>query len=622
MPNKVNTILREKQANTYLIVISFLGTIIYLSSIFNMDVETSLNGIAVFLILIAFLWVTENYPMPVWRGFTSISFPIIYTIFITSGLEAAIVAYSTVILLNNLVKRRPVRIIFFNLSQLALSLLLTNILTTVIMEALPSFQGDFSRIMVHMILFTSSFYVINNSLVDLLLKLRPQRYTFEAWISKTISEFRSFLISAAYLSLVLLLGNQNRGSLDILSVFFVFSPLIAAALLMSVIVKIQTEKNRLKSLFSTTTELNRSMLSGDGYDEFHRQISSFVDFESLILWTNEEGEWEKVFTAGEHTVGARLSGDQLNRFSELNGPLMIADRKYIQGPADDCFQEYIRSLIYAPLIVENKTVGMMALGRSRSNSFTEEDLSMVATLANQLAIILTTRSLLAEQERSVILEERNRIAREIHDGIAQSIAGAVMKLETATKIRSDQPEYSIELVEDSLAKLRFSLKEIRESIYALRPLATVKNGLKKAIKETCHKIQEEFPITIVFEERGESYPLGTEIEKVIFDIFKESIHNITKHANAKNVQVLLSFQQEHVLLKIKDDGIGFSLVDALLLARREPHFGILNMNDSADKIDASLQIDSKKGMGTEVSLSIPKQLLKGGIINDQRVVGR
>ncbi|MFC4410893.1 GAF domain-containing sensor histidine kinase [Chungangia koreensis] len=622
MSNKVNTILREKQANTYLIVISFLGTVIYLWSIFNMDVEPSLNGIVVFLILIAFLWVTENYPMPVWRGFTSISFPIIYTIFITSGLEAAIVAYSTVILLNNLVKRRPVRIIFFNLSQLALSLLMTNFLTAAIIDALLSFSGSFSRIMIHMVLFTSCFYVINNALVDLLLKLRPQRYTLEAWFNKTISEFRSFLISAAYLSLVLLLGSQNRGSLDILSVFFVFSPLIAAALLMSVIVKIQTEKNRLKSLFSTTTELNRSMLSGDGYDEFHRQISSFVDFESLILWTNEEGEWEKVFTAGEHTVGARLSSDQFNHFTELNGPLMIADRRFTKGPADDCFREYIRSLIYAPLIVENKTVGMMALGRSRSNSFTEEDLSMVATLANQLAIILTTRSLLAEQERSLILEERNRIAREIHDGIAQSLAGAVMKLETATRIRSDQPEYSMELVQDSLTKLRLSLKEIRESIYALRPLATVKNGLKKAIKETCHKIQEEFPITIVFEERGESYPLGTEIEKIIFDIFKESIHNITKHANAKNVQVLLSFQQEHILLKIKDDGIGFSLVDALLLARREPHFGILNMNDSADKIDASLQIDSKKGMGTEVSLSIPKQSLKGGRIDDQRVVGR
>lgn len=616
MFKKANTRLREKQANAYLVALSLIGTSVYFWSVLTFEIAGGFNSIVLFLILVSFLWVTENYPMPVWRGFTTVSFPITYTILITSGLQAAIVGYCTVILLNNIYKKRPIRIVFFNFSQLALSLLATKLLSDAILSWIPAPVGHYPQSLLKMVIFTSTFYAINNTLVDVLLKLRPQPYPFQAWANKTISEFRSFLISVVYLSLILLLGSQNRGPLDILSVFFVFSPLIAAALLMSVIVKIQTEKNRLKSLFEATTELNRSMLSGDDYKEFHRQISNFVDFESVILWTNDQGNWDKVFEDGDFVKGSHLSKEQLTRLFDLKGPLLIADRNTVKGPADDCFQAHLRSLLYAPLIVENKIVGMIALGRSRSKSFTDEDISMIATFANQLAIILTTRSLLTEQERSLILEERNRIAREIHDGIAQSIAGAVMKLETATKIRAEQPEYAMELVTDSLMKLRASLKEIRESIYALRPVATVKNGLKKAIKETCKQIQEEFQVKIVFEERGDFYPLGTEREKAVFDIFKESIHNITKHADAENVHVLLSYQQEHVLLKVKDDGTGFSLVDALLQARKEPHFGILNMNESADKIDASLQIDSKKGTGTEVFLTVPKQKLKGGMSDD------
>ena len=104
---------------------------------------------------------------------------------------------------------------------------------------------------------------------------------------------------------------------------------------------------------------------------------------------------------------------------------------------------------------------------------------------------------------------------------------------------------------------------------------------------------------------------------MLFDTCSESLQNCIKHTNATNIDILLSFQTEHILLKVKDNGKGFSLFQAMIKAQNQPHFGILQMNDASDKINASLQIDSKEGSGTEITLTVPKMGLEGGFIDDQ-----
>ncbi|MBW9234284.1 GAF domain-containing protein, partial [Leptospira santarosai] len=151
------------------------------------------------------------------------------------------------------------------------------------------------------------------------------------------------------------------------------------------------------------------------------------------------------------------------------------------GPALSIFNAEIRTLLYTPLILDDEVVGLFIFGRSRTNSFQEEDIQAAATIANQLAVLIKTKMLIEEQEKTIILEERNRIAREIHDGVAQSLAGAVMKLETAERKFSKMPEDSLRLMHESKEKLRQSLKEVRESIYALRPYPTERIGLKAAL---------------------------------------------------------------------------------------------------------------------------------------------
>lgn len=89
------------------------------------------------------------------------------------------------------------------------------------------------------------------------------------------------------------------------------------------------------------------------------------------------------------------------------------------------------------------------------------------------------------------------------------------------------------------------------------------------------------------------------------------MQNIVKHAKAEKVNVLLSYQREHVLLKVKDNGIGFSLFESMVKTKCEPHYGILHMNEQAEQLGATLQIDSSVGKGTEITLLIPDSQTRG-----------
>ena len=618
MPGNNNSQLHEKRANVFMAFITVVGWSTIIISSFDFEIKSDPLILA---LMILFLGVAEFFPMPVWKGFTSISFPLVYTIWLVYGLHLAILIFGVIVCAVSIMQQRPLRIIFFNPAQLAISLYLAAHLTSYITGNAHVLQAGLTGKFIEMIILTLSFYFINNLIVDAVLKLRPQPYPFTVWKQKTLSETRSLALSLFYISLLLILGSQNRGIIDVFSFFFFFSPLVGLSLLTSIIVRLQTEKNRLKSLFDITTELNRLVLSTDSFTSLRSHLRQFIDFESAILWINENDRWDRVFQEGSFLTERELSRQEIENFEMYKEPFAVFNRKDKSSPADICFDKQLKALVHAPLVIENNTVGMLIVGRSRTKSFTQEDVRSIATLANQLAIIFKTRTLREEQERRLLLEERNRIAREIHDGIAQSLAGAVMKLETATKKYGSNSAYALELVEDSIEKLRVSLREIRESIYALRPYPTERLGLIQSMNSVIEAIKREHSVSVVFEERGKPIPLSSMVEKVMFDIFKESMQNIGKHALAEQVHILLSYQSEHILLKICDDGSGFSLMDAMLKARREPHFGILNMNESAEKIEATLQIDSKPGHGTEVILIIPKIEYKGGINFDQSVTG-
>lgn len=611
----------EKASRVAIMVVSLVGGMVFLQfGIMSLD---PLHDPFIFGLLAFFLFIVEFYPMPIWRGFTSISFPLVYAIFVMEGLGYAIVTYAVILFTINLIKRRPLRIVFFNPAQLIISLLLAYYFGKTFFSYLP--VNDFSPIfqgMISITLIMTPFYLINNTIVDFILTIRPQPYTYKIWRQKSFQEWNSYVVSFIYLSLFYILGNQNRGEIDAVAFFFFFSPLVAVALLFSIITRLRKEKFRLKALFSISTELNKKIPTEEWVEVLKTQLPNFIEVDASTLFIKENETFSLKFATGILTNNVHNIESVQSALTQISTLTIYHDRKKDGGPAALLFDEECRTFLYAPLVMDEEVVGLFIFGRSRTKSFSEEDLQSAATIANQLAVIIKTKLLIAEQEKAVILEERNRIAREIHDGVAQSLAGAVMKLETAERKFYKMPDESLHLIQDSKEKLRISLKEVRESIYALRPYPTERVGLIAAITSRIQSLSLEHSLDIHLETRGGEYPLSSMVEKIIFDTFQESMQNAIKHAHASRIDILLSYQKEHMLLKVKDDGAGFSLFQAMIKARNQPHFGILHMNEAAEKIHASLQIDSKEGNGTEITLTVPKMGIEGGRVNDQAYASR
>jgi signal transduction histidine kinase len=610
---------RERYSKLFLAAVSMIGWGILLFSLKDLTLPQE----PIILVLLAvFLFISEYFPMPVWKGFTSITFPIVYVIYLLYGLPYLLLVFSLAVFAVNLIQRRPIRIVFFNPAQLLVSFFLAQTVFSYFADTIERAAASnlyFGLTGYMVLLFLYIFF--NNLIVDIVLVVRPQPYPFSVWKQKTVTECISGCISLIYGILLYFIGTKNRGEIDVFSYFFFFSPLVGLALLSSVIVRLRKEKKRLKALFTITNELNQMLPTKEWLPKLNESFHDFMNVEALLLWIKEDGEWRPAVKEGITRANTELTSGIISEFEALKSPLIYENRKKACGPADSFFHKDIKSIVYSPLVIENETVGMFIIGRSRTKSFEDDDIQSIATLANQLAVILKTKMLFSEKEKRIVLEERNRIARDIHDGLAQTLAGAVMKLETAGKKVRKSPNETVRLVDDSVWRLRQSLKEVRESIYALRPYPTERIGLITAINNRIDSIKKEHGQSVHLEVRGNETNLSPMAEKVLFDTFKESMQNAIKHSGADRIDVLISFQTKHILLKVKDNGKGFSLYQAMLKARNKPHFGILQMNDAADTVNAALQIDSHEGEGTEITITVPKMGFEGGNEIDQANAG-
>ncbi|NRD77255.1 sensor histidine kinase [Bacillus sp. BRMEA1] len=612
---------RERFSRLFLLLISIIGTWIFIQ--FGLFTLTVPSDMMIFSLLAIFLFIVELFPLPVWKGAITISFPLVYVIYHLDGWSTAIVTYGMISASINLLKQRPLRIIFFNTATIVISLYFGSIICHSIYSVLPlNGLSKVIRGIIYFNLLMLPFYLINNLIIDILLAVRPQAYSLTVWKRKTLQEGNSFLLSLGYLILFYILGNQNRGKVDVISFFFFFSPLVCFSLLSSIIANLKREKAKLKALFSISSELNEKIAGADWLTFLKNNLQEFIDVDAWILWRKEQTGWRLSFAAGQVANRGSFSETADQGFNNIRKLTIYHNIKKAAGPAGDCFTGEICSLLYAPLMLENEMVGMFVFGRSRTKSFGEEDRQSAATLANQLAVLFKTKWLFAEQEKKLILEERNRIARDIHDGVAQSLAGAILNLETAQRKFIKMPEDSLRLITESTEKLRISLKEVRESIYALRPYPTERVGLFSAITAKIKAVEHDAFLPITIETRGQEFQLSPMSEKIIFDICQESMQNAIKHAEASKIEILLSYQKEHVLLKVKDNGKGFSLFQAMIKARENPHFGILQMNEAAEKIHASLQVDSREGAGTEITLTVPRMGIEGSDLCDQAYASR
>ena len=227
--------------------------------------------------------------------------------------------------------------------------------------------------------------------------------------------------------------------------------------------------------------------------------------------------------------------------------------------------------------------------------------------AGLVALLLRLRLLHAEREFRAVLAERNRIAREVHDTLAQGYVGVSVQLEVLTELlRHNKTEAALNHLDTTRKTVREGLAEARQSIWALRSQDSGENTLPVKLRRATehadgHQLEASFSLFGAYR----SMPPG--MEREILRVGQEAIHNVKRHADAKHLNVQLEYGPAEVALVVRDDGRGFSTEGG---ADSPPgHYGLIGMRERAQAIGGTLEVTSELGQGTTVRLHVvtPKE---------------
>ena len=209
---------------------------------------------------------------------------------------------------------------------------------------------------------------------------------------------------------------------------------------------------------------------------------------------------------------------------------------------------------------------------------------------------------LAEKTRqAAILEERNRLAREMHDTLAQGFTGIMMQLEVVAALLPESARQAREHLALAHDLARDSLAEARRSVQALRPTTLEQADLAAALARLAEEMTATTPLDVTFHIQGARRPLPREMERQLFRIGQEALTNALRHAQATRMDVELGFHLKHVRLRVWDNGRGFEVEKAASGST----LGLLGMRERAVQVGGALGIESRPGHGTTVTVQAP-----------------
>lgn len=237
----------------------------------------------------------------------------------------------------------------------------------------------------------------------------------------------------------------------------------------------------------------------------------------------------------------------------------------------------------------------LSQGRKRKNDeLGEANRRLSETLEENAAL---HARLLTQAREAGIVDERARMAREIHDTIAQGLTGIVTQLEAAGSA-DDDPEVRRRHIDTASALARESLTEARRSVAALAPGRLADARLPDAIADVAKKWAEQTGVEVHVETTGEPRPLLAEIEVTLFRVAQEALANVGRHAQASRAGLTLSYMDDIVVLDVRDDGRG--------IADGTPTgFGLAGMEQRVRRVSGTLSVESGPGEGTALSASVP-----------------
>jgi PAS domain S-box-containing protein len=336
----------------------------------------------------------------------------------------------------------------------------------------------------------------------------------------------------------------------------------------------------------------------------------------------EEAEPFLVRLEGFETLQVLFNGHRPIRIADVTGrdPQAVFLRALLNGKAGLLLKD-VRSWMWSPLAVKGRIIGGLGIAHAKRNYFTAHQAALALSMADQVAITMVNAELYEHAQALAALQERQRLAQNLHDAVNQSLFSAGLIAEVLPRLwERDQAEARHSL-EDLRRLTRGALAEMRELLAELRPSVLTDSSLGDLLRQLANAFTGRTNIPVSVKIAGE-HVLPAEIQVALYRICQEALNNIAKHAGARQVEIELQYESEarvdtgtsnlqagaphqiavsSVEMLIRDNGAGFNTGNIAAPG----HYGLGMMLERAEAVKAQLTVTSQPGSGTEVRLCWP-----------------
>ncbi len=376
--------------------------------------------------------------------------------------------------------------------------------------------------------------------------------------------------------------------------------------------KLQRRNRELSILNTIAQALNREVDLARALQAALAHVAELLDLKTGWVWLlRDETSDSYLATAQNLPPGLahyphRMEGScyclDTYRAGDLNGAanVNVVTCSRLKGLVDGT--DGLRYHSSIPLYAHGKKLGVLNVASTDWRELSPDDLQLLYTVGDLLSIAIERARLFARSAEFGAAEERTRLAREIHDTLAQGLAAITLQLETADALLDNgtDPVRTQEAVRQALALTRANLEEARRSVLDLRAAPLEGRTLAEALEALVDEYAAKWHLQGHFQATGGHHPLPVNVEVGLYRIVQEALTNVTRHANARNVTVELVTLPDKVQLAVADDGRGF---DSSQIPKGR--FGLIGLNERVKLLGGSLLIKSAPGAGTRVEVVIP-----------------
>jgi two-component system nitrate/nitrite sensor histidine kinase NarX len=258
--------------------------------------------------------------------------------------------------------------------------------------------------------------------------------------------------------------------------------------------------------------------------------------------------------------------------------------------------EGMHSWMWVPLAVKGRIIGGVGVAHDKRNYFTPHHADLALSVANQAAITMINAELYGHAQELAVLEERQRLARNLHDAVNQSLFSAGLIAEVLPRLWDLDQEEARRSLEDLRRLMRGAMAEMRALLAELRPSTLTDSSLSDLLRQLANAFSGRTNVPVAVSITGEFF-LPAEAQVAFYRVCQETLNNVAKHAKASQVEIELKQEGDVIELYIHDNGQGFDPKEIL-----SGHYGLSMMRERAEAAGAVLSVTSQPGHGTELSI--------------------